>query len=366
MKKAIIAAALAMTVCLNHVSPVLAAGTVFSDVPESHWAYASIQKAVEKGIAAGYEDGTFRPSEAMTNGHFTTFLARAFYPDLYVLFYQPNTEWVPWWTGGISSCSAVGILGGTKLGEGDTGSTTALTPLANSVIERYDMAQLMYNLLVDKEVPLPSAAEQKAAQARISDWPQVPARYQTAVAVCYAMGLLTGFEDGAFRGASGMTRDQGCTVIDRLAGALERGTSVNPPDSGQTGDQQTGKTASMQSAVVELVNTERAKQGLSALGASDKLNAVAQLRAQELITQFSHTRPNGSSCVTALNEAGVSYRAAGENIAAGYATPASVMDGWMNSEGHRANILSSRYGKIGVGYVVDDSGYVYWCQIFTN
>ena len=116
--------------------------------------------------------------------------------------------------------------------------------------------------------------------------------------------------------------------------------------------------------VVSLVNAERAKQGLSALTVSTKVQQAAQTRAGELKTSFSHTRPSGASCFTALTEAGVSYTRAGENIAYGQSSPAAVVQAWMNSSGHRANILSSSFTTIGVGCTVVN-GTVYWAQLFT-
>ena len=119
--------------------------------------------------------------------------------------------------------------------------------------------------------------------------------------------------------------------------------------------------------VLELVNEERAKNGLSPLsGDHAKLNAAAAVRAEELTELFSHDRPNGSSCFTVLKELGVSYMSAGENIAMGYSTPEAVVNGWMNSQGHRENILDSSFTYLGVGYVVDDSGYAYWVQMFIS
>ena len=112
--------------------------------------------------------------------------------------------------------------------------------------------------------------------------------------------------------------------------------------------------------VVRLVNQERAKVGLPALTLDTTASKAAQVRAKEIRTSFSHTRPNGSSCFTALKEAGVSYRTAGENIAAGQQTPEQVVAAWMNSEGHRKNILGSQYTAIGVGYL--EGGY--WTQFF--
>ena len=116
--------------------------------------------------------------------------------------------------------------------------------------------------------------------------------------------------------------------------------------------------------VISLVNKYRAQHGLSALSYEDSLMASAQVRAREQEKLFSHTRPDGTSCFTALDEAGVSYRGAGENIAMGQRSAAAVMDAWMNSEGHRANILNSSFTKIGVGFHVGTDGTYYWSQMF--
>ena len=118
------------------------------------------------------------------------------------------------------------------------------------------------------------------------------------------------------------------------------------------------------SQVVALVNAERAKYGLSALKVDSRVQQAAQVRAKETVQSFSHTRPNGSSFSTALTEAGVSYTRSGENIAYGQSTPQQVVQAWMNSSGHRANILSSSYTTIGVGYTVVN-GTAYWAQLFT-
>ena len=120
--------------------------------------------------------------------------------------------------------------------------------------------------------------------------------------------------------------------------------------------------------VVAIMNQERAAAGIGGISHNASLDAVAQIRAQEIVQSFAHTRPNGSSCFTVLDENGVVYMVAGENIAAGYGDPASVMNGWMNSEGHRANILNGSFGQVGIGYYTDpNTTYgTYWVQIFTN
>lgn len=118
--------------------------------------------------------------------------------------------------------------------------------------------------------------------------------------------------------------------------------------------------------VVTLVNRIRVANGLNKLTTYDKLTEVAQLRAKEIETNYSHTRPDGTKCFTALEDAGIRSTTAGENIAKGYSTPEKVVDAWMNSPGHRANILNPSYTMIGVGYVYDEytTDANYWTQVF--
>ncbi|WP_312044192.1 CAP domain-containing protein [Anaerotignum sp.] len=142
-------------------------------------------------------------------------------------------------------------------------------------------------------------------------------------------------------------------------GSSNNGSSNN--GSSNNGSTDTSATVSVNAQkVVDLVNAERAKAGLGALTIDTKVTAAAQVRAKEVQTSFSHTRPDGRSCFTALDEANVSYRGAGENIALGQKTPEQVMNDWMNSEGHRANIMNPNFKYIGVG--VDGSA---WTQLFT-
>jgi uncharacterized protein YkwD len=124
--------------------------------------------------------------------------------------------------------------------------------------------------------------------------------------------------------------------------------------------------SSFASQVLKLVNVERVKGGLHELTMSSALVAPANKRAEEIKTQFSHTRPNGTQWSTVLDEFNVSVRTAGENLAYGYNTPEAVVTGWMNSPGHRANIMNANFNKIGVGVYKDSKGTVYATQIFSN
>ena len=137
-----------------------------------------------------------------------------------------------------------------------------------------------------------------------------------------------------------------------------------PPQEEPDAPEESGGVQEAAEAVASLVNVARQDAGLSELELDADLCAAAQARAQEIAQSFSHTRPDGSSCFTILEEFGISYRAAGENIAMGQRTPEEVMDGWMNSSGHRANILNGTFTSIGVGYYVDGAGAAHWVQIF--
>ena len=187
------------------------AGAAFRDVPAAHWASAAIKAAVEQGFVNGYADGTFRPADPVTNAHFNAMLSRAFYPaDL-----KAAKSGASWWTPNVTVNDAHGILDGTDLKQAELAEGVWSAEI-NAPISRCDMAQMMYNILLDKGAPLPSAAECQAAQSRMGDWSRIPARYQEAVSTCYALGLLNGQKDGTFGGSSSMNRAQGCTVISRL------------------------------------------------------------------------------------------------------------------------------------------------------
>ena len=124
---------------------------------------------------------------------------------------------------------------------------------------------------------------------------------------------------------------------------------------------------SIETEVLELVNKERKNHGLAPLKISHKLSKVAQIKSQDMVDNnyFDHTSPIYGSPFNMMESFGITYRTAGENIAVGYPTSQKVMDAWMNSPGHRSNILSSGFGTLGVGYAYKN-GAIYWTQMFTN
>lgn len=120
------------------------------------------------------------------------------------------------------------------------------------------------------------------------------------------------------------------------------------------------------SQVLALVNDQRARSGLGSLTLDPEAAKAAGVRAREIRISFSHTRPDGRDFSTALSEAGASFRASGENIAYGQNSAGQVMEVWMNSPGHRANLLNPGYSRIGIGHVKDRRGVDHWVQLFLN
>ncbi len=136
------------------------------------------------------------------------------------------------------------------------------------------------------------------------------------------------------------------------------GQQVNIPGAPQT--------TTIEKEVVRLVNVERAKQGLRPLTYNWELSRVARYKSEDMRDKhyFSHTSPTYGSPFDMIRAFGIRFTAAGENIAWGQRTPQEVMNGWMNSPGHRSNILNSNYTQIGVGCAKDSSGRTYWTQMF--
>ncbi len=129
-------------------------------------------------------------------------------------------------------------------------------------------------------------------------------------------------------------------------------TATNPPVSAEGYRQE----------VLRLVNAERAKEGLAPLAYFTDGQGAADVRTAEILNTFSHTRPNGESCFTVLDDLGYRYYTCGENIAKGYTTPAQVVEAWMNSEGHRRNILDPDFTHLAVGYGEGNC----WVQLFVT
>ncbi|UQZ82942.1 Cysteine-rich secretory protein family protein [Paenibacillus konkukensis] len=189
-------------------------------------------------------------------------------------------------------------------------------------------------------------------------WKQVPAQTTNPGWGC----------DNGSTGNGAGTVDNGTDTSDNGTGTVDNGTDTSDNGSG-TADTGTGTTNNNGSAgsdqgtanssqsdyaaqVINLVNQERAKAGLSALTEDSSLSNMALVKAKDMYTNnyFDHNSPTYGSPFDMMKQFGISYSYAGENIAKGQRDPQEVMNSWMNSQGHRENILSPNYTKIGVAY----------------
>jgi uncharacterized YkwD family protein len=123
---------------------------------------------------------------------------------------------------------------------------------------------------------------------------------------------------------------------------------------------------SLENEVIRLTNIERSRKGLSALKANWQLSRCARYKSQDMINKnyFAHQSPTYGSPFDMIESFGISMAAGGENIAMGQRTPQEVVTAWMNSPGHRGNILSTAYTEIGVGCAKSKNGSYYWTQMF--
>ncbi len=209
MKKRIIGISLA--ICVGLISPIFAAGTSFSDVPKTHWAYSYVETASQNGWVAGVGDGTFGVDNQVTYTQLATMLVQAFFSDELNAYQGPSDTW---YTAFCNVANEAGLFDGTAA-DGQIQNDSVV----NQPVTRYDMAQMMYNVLVaEKTVPRHDAA---SVRAGIADWSSIPAKYQNAVLGSVAAGIISGVDaNGTFAGSGLMTRGQAAVVMTQVNGVV--------------------------------------------------------------------------------------------------------------------------------------------------
>ena len=317
------------------LTPIQSLAMGFVDVNSSHWSYESVNYIRENGIFEGYTDGTFRPDEKMTRGEFIkSVLSLLGYTNL------PKTS-SHWASGYVDKGLELGLIcsyNSTNLDE---------------KISRYDMARIISKVLSYEN----NAPEEDLSiyEPLLSDVSYIGAvDVKESVLHAFSEGILTGYPNKSFEGDRQLTRAEAATVILRIMDNTKR----VPP--------QLDYISQYQLRVLNLVNIEREKSGLHKLGLWNELSNVAMEKSKDMAVfdYFSHTSPNYGSPFDMMKSFGISYRAAGENIAYGQETPEKVVEAWMNSQGHKENILRPEFNKIGIGVYFDQ--YYYWTQLFTD
>lgn len=175
----------------------------------------------------------------------------------------------------------------------------------------------------------------------------------------FVLALLSAFTmmTSANIGVASAAPGTGKTYLPMMVGTGQPSTTNNPSN-----------LVVITNEVVNLTNQERAEFGCPALAISDQLTQAAQGHAEDMAatSTLSHTGSDGSSPWDRILATGYTYSAAAENVAAGYQTPESVVQGWMNSEGHRNNILNCDLTEIGVGYALSPTNVPFWTQVFAT
>ncbi|SCH51906.1 Surface layer protein [uncultured Clostridium sp.] len=211
MKKEVAALSLALALTVGMTVPASAAGGTFADVPAEHWAYAAVEEMVSRGVVSGVGENCYAPDNTVSYAEFATMIARSFYGD------KIGTGGEAWYSAFLDTVTQAGAVKGTRLEQDPA--------LAVEGITRYDMAQVMYNVMSEKGADIPGDFD----TTQIGDWSAIPVGYQKAVSDCYSLGTLSGTDGkGTFSGNSVMTRAQAAVVMDRLLEVCSGGTPSTP------------------------------------------------------------------------------------------------------------------------------------------
>jgi len=203
---------LCMTLAMSATA--FAASPTFTDVPTSHWGYEYIEKAAANQLVAGVGNNKYEPSKSVTNAEWCQMLANLFMePGMYS---SPN---VSWWYNAVRFCHEMSYLENTTFrSKYNTQNTNYMykDADANTAINRYDMAQIIYNIAIQDDM-FTLTVNTAGISYKIGDYHSVPSKYRTAVEYCYAAGFITGVDQqGTFNGTSIMDRAQAATVLCRL------------------------------------------------------------------------------------------------------------------------------------------------------
>lgn len=269
------------------------------------------------------------------------------------------------------------------------GSCMKLQPKCNSaVVNSYILQQISNNNAFTASAKAPSTATatcpyvtagtkavantQKATNQYATTSTKVAANTQTATSpkanTQTAASLKANTQTATCPKTTTVTRETQATQPTKTTTSTQPATSASKPVANAGNTTSTSSFRAFQKQVIDLVNKERAAAGLSALAENNDLNNVATLKSEDMVklNYFSHTSPTYGSPFDMMKQFNIRYTAAGENIAYGQSSPEEVMNGWMNSPGHRANILNTNFTQIGVGIAQKANGQYVWTQEFSR
>ena len=199
---------------LNAISDALAAVLSFSDVSSTHTFHDAIIWCANQSIVGGYTDGSFKPANTVSRSNFVVMLSRAFYADDITRYTNDFTLSYGAFYPNYLALANNGIWNNVSFDE-DYIYTSAFAASMNKGISRYDMAQLMTNIMTKKGFSA-SSSDKNAAISKITDYNSIPSQYRDAVTNVYALGIIGGYKDGSFNGNGIMNRGQAAVVIYRM------------------------------------------------------------------------------------------------------------------------------------------------------
>jgi len=363
---------------------------VFADVKEGQWYRDVVNSCYEMGLMVGRSANRFDPQGEVTLAEAICFAARihSTYNDAAVEADVAEGTG-KWYDGAVAYAIKHGLIEKGAFADLDRPATRA------------ELAAIIAKALPDDQW-------QKVREVKSLPDVTVNSPYYNEILKLYQAGVLTGNDDyGTFKCGTGITRAEAAAILNRVViidnrcrlplkefapimkkyecpfetanpapaepvnPAPAEPAPVDPVPVDQTptkpeepAAQPADTMAAYAAEVLSLVNAERQKAGLQPLQGIAAVNSAAGVRARELEVQFSHTRPDGTSPFTVLE--GLNYRTMGENIAMGQRTPQEVMKDWMNSSGHRQNILNPSFTGMGVGVYKTAAGTLCWVQLFVG
>lgn len=322
-------AAFAATAVIS--APVADARSInFTDLETTSPHYNAIKNLYNRGVLNGFPDGTFKPNQALTREQAAVILTKALKIDTAAYTKQVFSDVdssSPYFKE-INALYARGIIKGYDDKSFKPSNSLSRAQMAIILVEAFN-------------IQLPSSITYPFKDIGSTSG------FRHYIQAIYNAGVTTGTSASTFSPNKPVTRGQMASFVVRAESY--DGTPVVEP--------------SFVQQVVEFTNVERSKYGLQPLEISKPLMNSAQVKSDDMAKNnyFSHDSPTYGTPFELMTSLGITYRAAGENIAKGQRTAKEVVNAWMNSEGHRKNILNSNYTHIGVGYSSQGN---YWTQQF--
>lgn len=335
--------------------------SVYTDVASSHWAFDAISFATQKKWFNGYSDGTFCPNNTISRAEATKVLvsmlerdsneiSKTSYSDVLV------SDWyAPYIEAGKDLFIDVNVGGKFK---------------PHNPITR---EETIYALVRGMKFNISVEYVDQSMLEKFTDAKEINDSIKPYFTIAMQKDLISGYNDGTVKAKGSLTRAEFATLLYR-AYWISQGTSIdeiemtddeakNYEESYDDFDLSNSGEIAFRKAVVTLVNEIRNDYGLNQLSENPDLAQVAQMKAEDMQNNkyFDHQSPTYGSPFDMMKKFGISYMSAGENIAKGQSTPEEVVNSWMNSEGHKENILNPSYTQIGIGYSADED---IWVQMF--